>query len=173
MLDLNASLAQIARSDRLRAYVRRRCGDGVSAEDVLQETVLRMMERARTQEIEQPLAYAFRVADSVIYETRRRARPQTELCEDTLACALPGVDVQLEHRQRYARFAETLDRMPEMRRRVFVLRHYDGLSRTEIADLLGLSLEGVKKHLVRAMAELALVMADHDAGEPARPEGRA
>ncbi|MGC6766824.1 RNA polymerase sigma factor [Escherichia coli] len=34
-------------------------------------------------------------------------------------------------------------------------RHLDGKSRAEIAEALGLSLESVKKHLVRAMIDLA------------------
>jgi DNA-directed RNA polymerase specialized sigma24 family protein len=34
----------------------------------------------------------------------------------------------------------------------------DGQSRQEIAEALGMSLESVKKHLVRAMAELASVL---------------
>lgn len=140
---------------RLTAYVRKRLRDPEQADDVVQETFVRVVEQERKQRIEQPLAYAFRVADSILYAGGRKAARQTEPLDADLACALPLPEEVLDYRRRFARFEARLESLPPLRRAVFAKRHLDGKSRTEIAEELGLSVEAVKKHLVRAMIDLA------------------
>lgn len=140
---------------RLTAYVRKRLRDPEQADDIVQETFVRVVEQERKQRIEQPLAYAFRVADSILYAGARKAGGQTEPLDADIACELPLPEEVLDYRRRLARFEATLATLPPLRRDVFVKRHLDGKSRGEIAEELGLSLEAVKKHLVRAMIDLA------------------
>lgn len=145
---------------RLKSYVRRRMRDPDQVEDVVQETLVRVIEQERRQVIEHPLAYAFRVADSVILAGARKARRETELDHLDLICDLPLADEVLDYRQRLARFETALARLTPQRRTVFRMRHIDGKSRLEIAEELNLSVEAVKKHLVRAMADLAGSLSD-------------
>lgn len=140
---------------RLTAYVRKRLRDPEQADDIVQETFVRVVEQERKQRIEQPLAYAFRVADSILFAGARKAVQQTEPLDAEIACALPLPEEVLDYRRRLARFEVVLAGLPPLRRAVFVRRHLDGKSRSEIAEELGLSLESVKKHLVRAMIDLA------------------
>lgn len=140
---------------RLTAYVRKRLRDPEQADDVVQETFVRVVEQERKQRIEQPLAYAFRVADSILFAGARKGAAQTEPLDAEIACALPLPEEVLDYRRRLARFELVLAGLPALRREVFVKRHLDGKSRAEIAEELGLSLEAVKKHLVRAMIDLA------------------
>ncbi|WP_245824472.1 RNA polymerase sigma factor [Sphingomonas azotifigens] len=140
---------------RLTAYVRKRLRDSEQADDIVQETFVRVVEQERKQRIEQPLAYAFRVADSILFARARKGVAQTEPLDAELACTLPLPEEVLEYRQRLERFEAKLADLPPLRREVFVKRHLDGKSRAEIAEELGLSLEAVKKHLVRAMIDLA------------------
>ncbi|MBY9062034.1 sigma-70 family RNA polymerase sigma factor [Sphingomonas yunnanensis] len=167
MSDVGTVLA--AAQPRLLAYVRRRLRDPDQARDVVQETVVRVIEQEGRQRIEQPVAYAFRVADSVIYGQAQRAHTVHEPVDAELACDLPLPDELLDYRQRFARFERALAALPPLRRAVFVKRHIDGLSRSEIAGDLGLSLEAVKKHLVRAMVDLAGCVDDD--GRSARRAG--
>jgi RNA polymerase sigma-70 factor (ECF subfamily) len=155
----NATSPLLAGMGRLKSYVRKRMRDPEGVEDVVQETLARVMEQERRQAIEHPLAYAFRVADSVIIaDVRKSGRAGGIGCELDpleLVCDMPLADEVLDYRERFARFEAALARLTPMRRTVFRLRHVDGKSRQEIAAELGLSLEAVKKHLVRAMADLA------------------
>jgi len=145
----------VAGRDRLLTYVRRRVRDPEQAEDIVQEAIMRVIEQEGRQVIEQPLAYAFRVADSVLYNRARRSPADHGPVDPELACALPLADQILDYRQRYDRFREALAQLPPQRRAVFVARHLEGLSRQEIANSMGISVEAVKKHLVRAMVDLA------------------
>jgi RNA polymerase sigma-70 factor (ECF subfamily) len=170
MTDAGAVLA--AAHDRLIAYARRRLRDPEQAGDVVQETVMRVIEQDRRQGIDQPLAYAFRVADSVIYAGARRARQPFEPIDVELACDLPLPDELLDYRQRFDRFERALALLPAQRRTAFVKRHLDGQSRAEIAADMGISVEAVKKHLVRAMIDLAGCI-DDDGRLPRRSAARA
>lgn len=170
MTDVGMVLA--AAHGRLIAYARRRLRDPDQAGDVVQETVMRVIEQDRRQGIDQPLAYAFRVADSVIYRGARRASQPYEPVDVELACDLPLPDELLDYRQRFDRFERALATLPVQRRTAFVKRHLDGQSRTEIAADMGISVEAVKKHLVRAMIDLAGCI-DDDGGPLRRPGARA
>jgi RNA polymerase sigma factor (sigma-70 family) len=153
------ALAELRPHERkLLGYIARRHGDPSRAEDILQQTLLMVIEQSRKQDIVHPLAYAYRVADSLIYAQARRDRREEGLGEAEYGCELPLADEVLEHKQRVAVFEAGLRQLSPIRREVFVRRHVDGQSRQKIADDLDLNLETVKKHLVRAMAELAGVM---------------
>lgn len=153
---MTGSVAWVAEGrERLLTYVRRRIREPEQAEDIVQEAIMRVIEQERKQVIEQPLAYAFRVADSVIHGRARRVVPDGGPVDVELACALPLADEVLDYRQRFARFQGALVTLPPQRRAVFVERHLEGKSRTQIAEEMNISVEAVKKHLVRAMVDLA------------------
>lgn len=156
-MDMSNAATQLAGGlTRLKSYIRKRMRDPEQVEDVVQETLVRVMEQERRQVIEHPLAYAFRVADSVILAGARKSARETELDQLELICQLPLADEVLDYRQRLGRFEAALARLTPQRRTVFRMRHIDGKSRPEIAEELNLSVEAVKKHLVRAMADLTI-----------------
>lgn len=153
---MTSTIAELmAGMERLRLYVGRRLRNGDDGEDIVQETLTRVLEQSRRQTIEQPLAYAFRVADSIIHTRARHDARETELGDTDFRCELPLADEVLDHRQRLERFTKALERLTPQRREAFVKRHLEGKSRSQIGEEMGLSLEAVKKHLVRAMVELA------------------
>lgn len=144
-----------AHESKLLAYIHRRCRDATLAEDIMQETLLRVIEQSRKTEIAQPLAYAYRVADSVIFAQARKQKLETGIGDADFESETPLADETLEYKQRTAIFERALAGLTPMRRTVFVKRYLEHKSRQAIADDLGISLESVKKHLVRAMADLA------------------
>jgi len=155
---MTSSILQSTESRRrLLAYISRRNRNPANSEDILQETLLRLVEQSEKREIDDPMAYAYRVADSIIFALARKRRLEIELGDADFASNVPAGDDVLEYKQRTAMFRDALLALPRVRREVFVKRHLEGKSRQHIADELGLTVEGVKKHLVRAMAELSYV----------------
>ncbi len=150
---------------KLLAYINRRCRNMSQSEDVMQETLLRMLEQSRKTEIAQPLAYAYRVADSIIFAQARKVRLETGIGDSDFESELPLADEVLEHKQREAIFRQALEGLTPLRRTVFIKRHLERKSRQAIAEETGLSLEAVKKHLVRAMVQLADAIGAAEAGD--------
>lgn len=161
---VNEALAEVRRHERkLLGYIRRRQHDPSHADDILQETILVMMQQAQKREIENPLAYAYRVAESLIYAQARRGRREEGLDDHEFICDAPLADEVLEHRQRVVLFQAALQELSPLRRDIFLRRHLHGQSRQTIAEDLGITLEAVKKHLVRAMIELSRSLPQGDA----------
>ncbi|HEU0096530.1 MAG TPA: sigma-70 family RNA polymerase sigma factor [Rhizomicrobium sp.] len=145
-----------AHESKLLAYINRRCRNSSLSEDIMQETLLRVIEQSRKNEIEQPLAYAYRVADSVIFAQARKTGRETEIGDADFESDVPLADEVLEHKQRTEIFRKALAELTPLRRTIFVKRYLERKSRREIADEMGIGLESVKKHLVRAIVDLSL-----------------
>ena len=157
---MNSAVSEILKHEgRLLAYISRRVRDKSRATDILQEAMVRLIEQTQKQDLANPLAYAFRVVDSVIYADAREAPVENEQLDFDLKCDLPLADEVLEQKQRVQVFQNALMKLSLTRRTVFVKRHIEGKSRQEIADEMNINFETVKKHLVRAMVELSEALA--------------
>ena len=129
---------------------------------------MRLIDAGQKSDIAAPLAYAFRIADSIILKEARLASRLGEMPALEPESDLPGPEQRVDYQQRMATFRAALEGMPKLRRTVFVKRHLGDLSRAEIAKELGISVESVKKHLVRARQELAKVSVDIELSPPVR-----
>lgn len=143
----------------LRAYVSRHMRND-EIDDVLQETALRLHQRQSQDDIDNPRAYAFRVARSVMADRRRRNAVRRRDAHIKLDEADHPVELVTPERifagkEAVARFAAALEEMPSRTREVFVLHRFEDMSYAEIADHIGLSLSAVGKHMVKALRFLA------------------
>ncbi len=57
----------------------------------------------------------------------------------------------LEHQQRIQRLSEALETLPPRRREAFLLYRFDGLSQSEIAERMEISISMVEKHIAAAL----------------------
>jgi RNA polymerase sigma factor (sigma-70 family) len=143
----------------LQRFLMRRLRSVQNAQDVAQETYLRLLRLDRGELVRKPQAYLYRVAANLVYEFKlREANEPVTFDSEALDRAaehpaeLPAnetgervsVDQQLE---------AVLMQLPPLYRAVFVLRKRDGQSYPEIANTLGISVHTVKKYLARAVAQ--------------------
>jgi len=146
-------------------------GDLKDAEDLVQETFLRVARRwSRVQSMDHPAAYARRILiNLVLRDTGRRSRqkaelePQgggTEAADQYAARALRAVDDLAE-------FQWALAQLPARQRAVLVLRYWADLPVAEVAGILGCSAGTVKSTASRAAARLGAVLSS---GESPAPE---
>lgn len=155
-----------AHETRLKAYARRRGADGHEAEDLFQETVLRLLQRARRAPLLNPLAYAFRVLDNLMRDGRQR--PNFEPLDEGEPCEQPGPSALLEGRELAEAFSRAIAAMPCLRREVYLRRRLESQTYDRIAQDLRLTPEAVQKHYSRASAALRKV---HQDGFSASGEG--
>jgi RNA polymerase sigma-70 factor (ECF subfamily) len=86
---------------------------------------------------------------------RRRPAPEDEdIILQMTPGAEPDAETQVFAKQIQRRLESALARLSDRQRAVFSLRHYDGMSLEDIADVLKLDVGTVKAHLFRAIAKM-------------------
>jgi RNA polymerase sigma-70 factor (sigma-E family) len=143
------------RRDHLRRIAYAVCGDWHRADDLLQTALVKLyVAWPRVQRNGREEAYVRRIiVRANIDEHRRPWRREQSGLEGVDAAARDPLPVE----DRSALF-EALQQLPEMQRKVVVLRHWLGLSVAETATELGISDGTVKSHSARALERLQGVL---------------
>jgi RNA polymerase sigma-70 factor (sigma-E family) len=153
-VDFEAYVA--ARGQSLLRFARALCGDQASAEDLVQAGLADALAHwERVVAADQPDAYMRQVMLNR-FLSWRRSRAAGELVVDmtrVLAHRASGDDTAREVTDRDD-VRRSLAELPPRSRAVLVLRYFDGLSDTEIADALGVSAGTVRSTASRALAVL-------------------
>ncbi len=139
----------------LMRFLSRHVRDESVREDLVQESLVRLLVFSRRQTIENFAAAARFIAWNVMRDHfRRHRRTSAEPLDQDYSGDAPLPDQVLLHKQRLQRFIELLDQMPPLRREVFIRRRLHGQSHAEIAQALDLTQDAVEKHIVRGMRQL-------------------
>jgi len=72
----------------------------------------------------------------------------------------PSPEDQLLSRERRRQLAESIARLPDRQRSVFMLSHYEGCTSREVAALTGLNESTVRVHLFRAIRKLRVLLGE-------------
>ena len=131
-------------------------GGSGDVEDVVQDAFAALWDRISNGDSpSNPEAYlAASVRNACIDRLRAEAaHPEAELT-DRLSESLPDDDGILERSYSEARMWDTIDRLPEGRRRMLLLHVRDGLKCPEIAKRLGVSEGTVRNQIFRALKTL-------------------
>jgi RNA polymerase sigma factor (sigma-70 family) len=138
----------------LYRYCRSIVRDEHDAEDVLQTTVARALAAlGKGPPDAPPRAWLFRIAHNEAVSLLRARRPTAELDETDRPTGL-SVEDRAEERARLALLVADLGELPERQRSALVMRELSGLSHTEIACALGVSLSGAKQAIFEARVGL-------------------
>lgn len=146
-------------------FILKRVRDPWISEDLVQETLARLLAYARAQTVLDVRALGFRIATNLVRDHFRAAnRSDVQPLTEDLVCDKPAQEQVSIHRERIDAFGAALAAMPPLRREVFIRRRLRGQSYSEIADALGLTHAAVEKHVVRALEWLHQEISKHDAG---------
>jgi RNA polymerase sigma-70 factor, ECF subfamily len=160
--DHAAARALTARhAPRILALARRMLGDAAEAEDVTQETMLRLWRLAPDWQADRAAlaTWLYRVASNLAIDRLRRRRELGSDALPDLADDAPGPLRRLEAEDRAAALDAALAALPDRQRLAVVLRHLEDRSNPEVAEILGVSVEAVESLLARARRELAARLA--------------
>jgi RNA polymerase sigma-70 factor (sigma-E family) len=150
-------------------------GDARDAEDLVQETLLRVARRwKRVGAMDHPDAYARRVLiNLVLHDAGRRSRQRAELWpqEGRAEAADENAARTLREVDDLAEFLGALAQLPARQRAVLVLRFWADLPVAEVAEILRCSEGTVTSTASRAAARLAQALAHspHHRSEPTTP----
>lgn len=144
--DFDAGVLEFA--PRLRAFIRRRVRDDATADDLAQETLLKVYRaRGKLRDDTRLEAWLFQIARGTIIDHHRRQRPQEEL---PAMLTSESADERAALRARVmASMKRFLEELPEIHREPVRLAELEGLPLARIALRLGLSLTAVKSRVRR------------------------
>ncbi|MCI0437457.1 MAG: sigma-70 family RNA polymerase sigma factor [Gemmatimonadetes bacterium] len=132
----------------LLRYVHRLTGNPDLAEDVAQESLVRLLRTARS-EVRSPKAWLFRVAANLVRDqARRAATAQRPIPIDVRPEDRPDLDY--ERTERIARVRAVLDRLSPRDREILMMRE-SGFPYSEIAEVIGVRTESVATLVLRAL----------------------
>lgn len=138
---------------RLRAFIRRRVRNDAVADDLVQETLLKVYRsRAALRDGTRLEAWLYQIARGTIIDHYRRQRPEAEL-PAAIAAEQPD-EVAALRAQVIRTMRRFLDELPAAYREPVRLAELEGLPLARIALRLGLSLTAVKSRVRRGRALL-------------------
>jgi len=143
----------------LHRFLMRRLRSTHHAQDLAQETYLRLLRMDRQELVRKPQAYLYRIASNLVYEFKLRERNEpisfdSEAFEHAAESpAVPATTDASDGLSLSQQLESVLGQLPPLYCAVFVLRKRDGMSYSEIARTLDISVHTVKKYLARAVAQ--------------------
>lgn len=165
----------IAFMPALKAFFRHKAhGDDV--EDLIQEVLIRMHGR-RASEIDNYECYLFRVARNVLRDRYRRDHVRrrsdhVELLEQDHPPDEMSPERILFGREQLESALDAMNELPERSRRILVLLRWEGMSYSEVAELLDISVSAVQKHVTRSMRHMMTRLLETHETQPASEEHR-
>jgi RNA polymerase sigma-70 factor (ECF subfamily) len=131
-------------------------GDWHRAEDVAQETFLRLrLVAGKYQPRAKFTTWLYRIVHNLSMDQRRKARSEPASLEDVPADREDAAqESPVERRELAAVVQNAVGELPERQRRVIILHRYEGLSHEEIGEVTGWSKSAVESLLVRAYENL-------------------
>jgi len=148
---------------RVMGQAMRMLADRAAAEDVAQEAMLRLWRIASDwREGEAQIStWLYRVTANLCTDQLRKRRGNVDLDEIAEpADPQPGVTTQIQTNSRQMALTQALAALPERQAQAVALRHLEGLSNPEIADIMDITVTSVESLTARGKRALAVALAD-------------
>lgn len=127
--------------------------------DIVQESFARMAELMKHSTIQDFDAYLYRVAKNLMVDHfRLQKKQQLMAISDEQWQEIPsrveGLEASVIHDQQLQQIQQIIQTLPLRTQEIFRLHREEGLTQTEVAKHLNISLSTVEKHLASALAML-------------------
>ena len=146
--------------------------DDMVAEDIASESLIKLWEKLKTETIDYIEPFLFTILknkslDYLKHEAVKQAAfdsmaewesRELSIRISTLESCDPG-DIFSEEVERIVH--DTMKRLPEQTRRIFLLSRFEDKSNKEISEQTGISVKGVEYHLTRALKALRITLKDY------------
>ncbi|MBB6522538.1 RNA polymerase sigma factor [Pseudoteredinibacter isoporae] len=143
---------------QLKSYLGRFFSSSHDIEDILQDTYIKAVEAEKRYTINTPKAFLYKVSKNLALNYHDRAAQKlTDGIEDfdSLEVLFKSISLedQFEQEDRFQQFCLAAKQLPPKCRKVFILKKVYGLSNSEIAERLNISISTVDKHLAKGLLQ--------------------
>ena len=160
-------------SNRVRDYIRMMVKDHDLADDILQDTlikVVRVIDEGRYADSGKFLSWVLRIAHNQVIDYFRAQKSSRTVSESDAGYAMLGtlrfaertVEDKMVSEQIEADVRRLIDFLPEEQREVVMMRYYAGLSFQEIADQTEVSINTALGRMRYALINLRKMIKDND-----------
>ena len=131
-------------SGKVMGYIRGKVRSYADAEDLCSEVFEKVFRRIGGYDKEKSAlsTWIYTITRNTVIDFYRKSRPGEELDESLSDGA--ELDEKMLHTETLGELAQALGKLPAQMTEIIVLRYYDGLPLTEIAERMGLSYGAVK-----------------------------
>lgn len=140
----------------LMKYFLRRVRSRAEAEDLTQEVFLRVIDRADATDIDNSGGFVFRAAMNLLRDKARREKIRTGYAAETQylepAPEEPSPERVILARESLRAVLSALEGVGEKTRDIFLLHRLENMKHQQIADLHGMTVSSVEKHMAKALA---------------------
>lgn len=146
-------------SSSLCRYLNMYLKDHSLSMDIVQESFVRMAELMKHSTIQDFDAYLYRVAKNLMIDHFReqKARPSMVISDEQwqeIPAQVKSLEATAIREQQLSQIQAIIQTLPKRTQAIFRLHREEGLTQTEVAQLLNISLSTVEKHLANALAVL-------------------
>lgn len=139
--------------ERIYRYLFYQVRDKMTAEDILQETFVKVWRAIRSSKVNSQtfVSWLYRIAHNQMVDTIRRNHRHlsvVEKIENNYDSKVPEYVVDTEQRD----LLRIVDILPQMQKQVIILKFIEGLSNSEIGQVIGKSQGAVRILQMRALA---------------------
>ena len=167
-------LARFAQGDRAAAQVLtarlapvvyaqafRMLGDRAEAEDITQDSLLRLWHAAPDWQAGQAkvTTWLYRVTSNLCIDKMRKRKRQSSDAVLEMPDDGPDMERRLQDRARAQALRAALGGLPERQKQAMTLRHLEGLSNPDVAQIMQISVEAVESLMSRGKRSLADALA--------------
>ncbi|MDE6183492.1 MAG: RNA polymerase sigma factor [Rikenellaceae bacterium] len=145
-------------TDGLYRFTVRCVGDGATAEDIVQESFMRMWQSRHKVRPGCHKSYLYTIAYRLAIDVIRSRRFSSDVTLDRISSA--GEDGGYDDTGHIV--LQAVDRLKPEWKSVILLRHWEGYSYDEIAQIMDITLAQVKIYLFRARTELRHIIGSLD-----------
>ena len=138
----------------IEAFATRMLADATEAQDVTQEVMLRLWQRAAVFDPRRARlsTWLHQIAYNLCIDRLRKTRRLSSWNETLDETPAPPVDSTAEQRTKAVSLA--LSRLPERQRSALLLTYYQALTNREVAHIMGVSIRALESILVRSRTAL-------------------
>ena len=167
-------LARFAKGDRAAAQVLtarlapvvytqafRMLGDRAEAEDITQDSLLRLWHAAPDWQAGQAkvTTWLYRVTSNLCIDKMRKSKRHSSGAVPEMPDNGPDMERRLQDRARAQALRAALRDLPNRQKQAMILRHLEGLSNPDVAQIMQISVEAVESLMSRGKRSLADALA--------------
>jgi len=167
-------LARFAKGDRAAAQVLtarlapvvytqafRMLGDRAEAEDITQDSLLRLWHAAPDWQAGQAkvTTWLYRVTSNLCIDKMRKSKRHSSGAVPEMPDNGPDMERRLQNRARAQALRAALRDLPNRQKQAIILRHLEGLSNPDVAQIMQISVEAVESLMSRGKRSLADALA--------------